>query len=116
MKNSGWALLLGVFLFFSPPAAARPSLDSLVEKELPALVAAYQLLHAAPELSGQEEKTSAYLAAQLKALGYDVTEGIGKYKTRPWKGYGVVAVIKNDAGPTVLDLLKKPAAGEKKAE
>jgi hippurate hydrolase len=57
---------------------AKPSLDSLIEKELPALVAACQLLHAAPELSGQKEKTSAYLAAQLKALGYDVTEGIGK--------------------------------------
>ena len=102
MKNTGWVLLLGVFLFLSPPAAAKPSLDSLVEKELPALVAAYQRLHAAPELSGQEEKTSAYLATELRALHYDVAEGIGKYRMRPWKGYGVVAVMKNGPGPTVL--------------
>lgn len=102
MKNIGCALLLGVFLFWLPPAAARPSLDSLIEKELPALVATYQLLHAAPELSGQEEKTSAYLATELRALGYAVTEGIGKYRTRPWKGYGVVAIMKNGDGPTVL--------------
>jgi hippurate hydrolase len=102
MKNTGGALLLGAFLFLVPPAVAKPSIDSLIEKELPALVAAYQLLHAAPELSGQEEKTSAYLATELRGLGYDVTEGIGKYRMRPWKGYGVIAVMKNGAGPTVL--------------
>ncbi len=102
MKNVGWALALVGFLFLSPPVSATPSLDSLIETELPALVAAYQHLHAAPELSGQEEKTSAYLATALRGHGYEVTEGIGKYKARPWKGYGVVAVLKNGAGPTVL--------------
>jgi hypothetical protein len=49
-------LILAGFLFLSPPVSATPSLDSLIETELPALVAAYQHLHAAPELSGQEEK------------------------------------------------------------
>ena len=92
MKKTGWALPLVVFLFLSPSLAATTTLDSLIEKELPAVVAAYQLLHAAPELSGQEEKTSAYLATELRALGYEVTEGIGKYRMRPWKGYGVVTV------------------------
>lgn len=41
-----------------------------------------------------EKETAAYLAPKLKALGYDVTEGVG--------GYGVVAVFKNGPGKTVL--------------
>jgi len=42
MKNIGWALLLGVFLFLSPPAAAKPSLDSLIEKDLPRVLLKWQ--------------------------------------------------------------------------
>ena len=60
------------------------------------------MLHAAPELSHHEEKTSAYLAGQLRALGYTVTEHVGKYDRPDWSGYGVVAVMKNGEGPTVL--------------
>jgi hippurate hydrolase len=59
-------------------------------------------LHAAPELSHHEEKTSALLAAQLRSLGFEVTEHVGKYQTPGLKGYGVVAILKNGAGPTVL--------------
>jgi hippurate hydrolase len=74
----------------------------MIDQELPGLVATYKALHAAPELSHQEEKTSALLARELRALGYDVTEHVGKYPNPEWKGYGVVAVLKNGAGPTVL--------------
>jgi amidohydrolase len=81
---------------------ANPSLDSLIDAELPALVATYKLLHATPELSGQEEKTSSLVAQELRALGYAVTEGIGRYEQHPWPGYGIVALMQNGAGPTVL--------------
>lgn len=78
MKKTGWALLLGVFLFLSHSLAATATLDSLIEQDLPALVAAYQLLHAVPE---------------------------------PTIRTGVKAMA-----TAVLDLLKKPAAAEKKTE
>jgi len=84
------------------PAAAQQSLDALVDRELPQLVSTYKTLHAAPELSYYEAKTSAFLAQQLRALGYEVTENVGKYDRPEWKGYGVVAVMKNGTGPTVL--------------
>lgn len=78
------------------------SLATMVEAELSSLVAIYRQLHAQPELSGQEAKTSALVAAELRALGYAVTEGIGKYRNYDWPGYGIVAVLENGSGPTVL--------------
>ncbi|MBZ5702659.1 MAG: amidohydrolase [Acidobacteriia bacterium] len=89
-------------LFSLSGAAQQPALDKLVEQELPALVSTYKAIHAAPELSHHEEKTSALVAQQLRGLGYEVTEHVGKYPNADWKGYGVVAVLKNGAGPTVL--------------
>jgi amidohydrolase len=83
-------------------AAQQPAVDRVVDQELPSLVTTYKQLHAAPELSHHEEKTSALLAQQLRALGYEVTEHFGKYENANWKGFGVVAVMKNGAGPTVL--------------
>jgi len=84
------------------PAMAQQTLDSLVESNLDSLVTTYKTLHAAPELSHHEEKTSAFFARQLRELGYTVTEHIGKYEQPEWTGYGVVAVMKNGEGPTVL--------------
>jgi amidohydrolase len=86
----------------SSSAFGQKSLDALVDREIAQLVKTYKMLHAAPELSHHEEKTSALFAAQLRALGYTVTEHIGKYDRPEWKGYGVVALMKNGAGPTVL--------------
>jgi hippurate hydrolase len=93
---------LALGLLFGAPAAAQQSLDTLVDRELAQLVSTYKMLHAAPELSHYEARTSAFLAEQLRALGYDVTEHVGKYSRPEWKGYGVVAVMKNGAGPTVV--------------
>ena len=58
------------------------------------LQALYEHLHASPELSFHEEKTSARLAEEMRALGFEVTEKVG--------GWGVVAVLKNGSGPTLL--------------
>jgi hippurate hydrolase len=83
-------------------ANAQQSLDALINRDIASLVTTYKALHAAPELSHYEEKTATFFAAQLRAMGYAVTEHVGKYERPEWTGYGVVAVLKNGAGPTVL--------------
>lgn len=83
-------------------ATAQQSLDAMVDPEIARLVATYKMLHAAPELSHHEEKTAAFVAAQLRSLGFTVTERVGKYDRPEWTSYGVVAVMKNGDGPTVL--------------
>src|SRR5258707_14997863 len=92
------------FLFsilIASPVVAQQSLDAMVDRELAQLVGTYKMLHAAPELSHHEEKTSAFFATQLRALGFTVTERVGKYERADLVGYGVVAVMQNGAGPTV---------------
>jgi hippurate hydrolase len=62
--------------------------------ELDALLGHYRHLHENPELSLQEKTTSAYLADQLAAAGFEVTTGVG--------GYGLVATLRNGDGPVIL--------------
>src|ERR1700674_5379769 len=93
---------LTCLLLASGAASQQPKLDVALDQELPSLVSTYKALHAAPELSHHEDKTAALLAGELRGFGYDVTEHVGKYPNPDWKGYGVVAVMKNGAGPTVL--------------
>jgi hippurate hydrolase len=103
MRNKIYLLL---FLLILSTAAtnitAQQSLDALIDRDIASLVTTYKALHAAPELSHYEEKTATFFAAQLRAMGYTVTERVGKYQKPEWTGYGVVAVLKNGAGPTVL--------------
>jgi amidohydrolase len=94
--------LLFTFLAGTSAALAQQSLDAMIDRDIGSLVATYKALHAAPELSHYEEKTSSFFANQLRSLGYTVTERVGKYETPQWTSYGVVAVMKNGAGPTVL--------------
>jgi hippurate hydrolase len=82
--------------------AQSRNVDALVDSNLQSLVATYKQLHASPELSHHEEKTAAFLAGQLRALGFTVTERVGKYENPQWTSYGVVAIMKNGVGPTVL--------------
>ncbi len=70
--------------------------------EVASLVAIYKTLHAAPELSHYEAKTSALFARELTAAGFTVTERVGKYASPAYTSYGVVGVLKNGAGPTVM--------------
>src|SRR5579872_6801839 len=88
-------LLLPLLVF------AADDLRPQVNSELPALLATYRELHAHPELSRHEEHTSAFLAGELRKLGFTVTEHIGKYADGA-PGFGIAAVMKNGAGPTVL--------------
>ena len=71
--------------------AATAKLDA---PEHATLLKLYQELHAAPELSFHEEKTSTRLAGEMRTLGFEVTEKIG--------GWGIVCVLKNGPGRTVL--------------
>jgi hippurate hydrolase len=76
-------------------------LPSAVNTQLPGLLATYKNLHEHPELSHQEQQTSAFLAAALRQAGYAVTDHVGKYGDST-QAYGVVAVLENGSGPTVL--------------
>jgi hippurate hydrolase len=95
-------VFLFTFLAGTAPTLAQQSLDAMIDRDIASLVATYKALHAAPELSHHEEKTAAFFATQLRAMGYTVTERVGKFERPEWTGYGVVAVMKNGAGPTVL--------------
>jgi hippurate hydrolase len=94
--------VLASLLIVHIAAAQSPSLDARVDQELPSLVSTYKALHAAPELSHHEDKTAALLSRELRSVGYEVTEHVGKYPKPEWQGHGLVAVMKNGAGPTVL--------------
>ena len=79
------------------PAQADNHGDGLrdaVAEDMPALLDLYRDLHANPELSFEEHETAAKLAARARALGFEVTEGVGRT--------GVVAVMRNGDGPTVM--------------
>jgi hippurate hydrolase len=74
--------------------AQNTPLDKQVSSVLPDAQTFYLDLHQHPELSSHETRTAAELATRLRALGYEVTEHVG--------GTGVVAILKNGAGPTVM--------------
>src|SRR2546423_10439629 len=101
MKQS----LLIVFLVRIPfvvSVRAQQSLDAMIDREIAQLVSTYKMLHAAPELSHYEVKTSAFFAAQLRAMGYTVTADVGKYDKPLWKGHRVVAMMKKRDRATAL--------------
>jgi hippurate hydrolase len=85
------------------PVHARAELDVVglksiiersVESDYPMLDALYKDIHAHPELPFEEVKTAARLAAEMRALGFEVTEQVGRT--------GLVAIYKNGDGPTVM--------------
>ena len=76
------------------PQPLKPQLQQLIAKMYPQLRGVYEDLHANPELGFQETRTAAKLAAEMRKLGFEVTEGIGKT--------GLVAIYRNGAGPTVM--------------
>ena len=87
------AILAAFGLIAATPAAADPLADA-VKADMPSLLAIYRDLHANPELSFEEVKSAARLAAEARKLGFEVTTGVGKT--------GVVAVMKNGPGPVVM--------------
>src|SRR5436305_5144525 len=82
--------------------AQEQPVEKIAQGELPSLLAIYKDIHSHPELSTREEKTSALVAKELRAVGCEVTENFGKYDNPNLKCYGVVGIMKNGTGPTVL--------------
>jgi hippurate hydrolase len=74
--------------------AGRAGADDWIDGQMPRLMELYKHLHAHPELSFQEFETARRMAEELKAAGAEVTTGVGKL--------GVVGVLRNGEGPTVL--------------
>lgn len=77
-----------------PRPAAADTLGEAVGADMPALLEVYRDLHRHPELSNREVRTAAFLAREMRALGFAVTPGVG--------GTGVVALLRNGPGPTVM--------------
>ena len=91
------------FSIFLPALVfAQQTPQSLTDAELPSLLTIYKDIHTHPELSAHEERTASLIAKELRAAGCQVTEHLGKYENSKLKGYGVVGVMKNGDGPTVL--------------
>lgn len=86
----------------SPQIGLAASLEEILNQEYSSLEQLYKHLHANPEISYQEEKTSARIAEELRSLGFEVTERFGKYTDPQRTSYGVVGIIRNGDGPTVL--------------
>lgn len=85
--------LLAAAALVATPAAAQ-TVPEQIAKDLPGLMTIYRDLHANPELSFQEVRSAAIMAKAAREAGYTVTEKVGKT--------GVVAVLRNGPGPTVL--------------
>ena len=72
----------------------KTQVQSHVDRMYPWLDGVYKDLHAHPEIAFQEVRTAGKLAAEMRKLGFEVTEKVGKT--------GIVAVLRNGSGPTVL--------------
>lgn len=83
------------FLLLSLSSVAEtPKLQSSIDQVMPTVDSLYLDLHQNPELSLHESHTAATMEEKLRALGYEVTAGVG--------GTGVVAIMKNGDGPVVM--------------
>ncbi len=83
-----------LLLLLASATYAQSSLLKEAENVRPETHALYMNLHEHPELSGHETQTAVMLAAALRKAGYDVTEHVG--------GTGLVALLKNGSGPTIM--------------
>ncbi|GJL92674.1 amidohydrolase [Hyphococcus sp.] len=89
------ATLMAGAALMTAPASAQSTLKADIAADYDAnLETLFLHFHQNPELSHREFKTAKRLAEEIRALGYDVTEGVG--------GTGVVAVMKNGEGPTIM--------------
>ena len=88
------ALILAPAATSAADASLRDAVAKKISAEYPSLEAIYKDLHAHPELSFMETRTAALVAQELRSLGFEVTEKVGNT--------GVVAVLKNGPGKTVL--------------
>ena len=89
-----WATFAFLVCVASSARAQSAAVPKEVQTVYPDAHALYVDLHQHPELSSHETQTAAMLASRLRSLGYEVTEHVG--------GTGIVAILKNGPGPTVM--------------
>jgi hippurate hydrolase len=94
LNYSGFLAMLSLIVLSSGAPAQNTPLDKQVNSVFPDAQTLYLDLHQHPELSSHETRTAAELAGKLRELGYEITEHIG--------GTGIVAIMKNGPGPTVM--------------
>jgi len=75
-------------------ASSRATIDRGLDAQYAHIETIYKDIHSHPELGFQEKRTAALLAGEMRKLGYEVTEGVGKT--------GIVAIYKNSPGPLVM--------------
>ncbi|MGB6337101.1 MAG: amidohydrolase, partial [Thermoanaerobaculia bacterium] len=95
-----FALLVMPMCAVLPSAAAE--LEEQAAAEVDSLMEIYEHLHTYPELSYQEKESAALVARELRKLGFEVTEEVGDYGFEGRTSYGVVGVMRNGDGPTVM--------------
>lgn len=86
-------LVLIAATIFAPPASAA-TLNEAIRADLPLLMNVYRDMHANPELSMQEVRTPAKMAPEMRKLGFEVTEHVGRT--------GLIAVLRNGPGPVLM--------------
>ncbi|MBT33316.1 MAG: peptidase M20 [Thalassobius sp.] len=87
-------LSLGVLSLSFIKLPLKEKLDAIIEKDYDYLNEFYKHIHQNPEISLFEKETSKKLAEELRQIGFEVTENFG--------GYGIVGVLENGKGPTIL--------------
>jgi amidohydrolase len=99
MQRTGLGIVALATAILATPATAAPTpeligrVSSVIEADAPRLTAIFKDLHQHPEIAFTETRTAGVVARELKALGFEVTTGIGKT--------GVVGVFRNGPGPTL---------------
>lgn len=94
MEKKTILLLTISFLSFSNLPTSTEQIENYLEKDMDYLVSFYKERHQNPEISLEEKETSKALASELRTSGFEVTENFG--------GYGIVGILKNGDGPTIL--------------
>ena len=95
MAGLCWILILLLpFGLAQPSRSDRAWIPPRVDREYPSLFRLYRHLHANPEIAFQEVRTAQRLAQELEAAGFEVSRQIG--------GHGVVGLLRNGEGPTLM--------------
>ncbi|MGJ7511261.1 amidohydrolase [Variovorax sp. GT1P44] len=96
MTSLALGVLSSIACAQAPVGAARfaPEVDKLIATNYSGVEAMYKDIHAHPELALEEVNTAKKLAVAMRELGFEVTEGVGKT--------GIVAMLRNGAGPTIM--------------
>jgi amidohydrolase len=97
----GVCVMAGSALPMAAQSSAPADLNASAERQLPALTETYKHLHENPELSEHEVQTAAFVAGELRKLGYTVADHVGRYEDGR-QAEGVVAVLENGKGPRVM--------------